>query len=208
LAASDKAIAGTLRPKDGALQQLADEQRLWGAIIAVDVALDAGQLDVAERIAREHAFDAKVPAHATRLMRLRRYRGQGPAALELAPALLDARAATPRAVSELVLAFVAEARVAAATSALGEMKAAAAALGPWLEAIVEKARGREPNAAKLLTALEPPTKARPLVEQVVALRALASVKDKRAKPYYAQLERRFRAQPDVLMAGKELGLIK
>jgi tetratricopeptide (TPR) repeat protein len=208
LAASDKAIAGTLRPKDGALRELANEQRLWGAIIAVDVALDAGQLDAAERIAQEHAFDAKVPAHATRLMRLRRYRGQGPAALELAPALLDARAATPRAVSELVLAFVAEARVAAATSALGEMKAAAAALGPWLEAIVEKARGREPNAAKLLTALEPPTKARPLVEQVVALRALASVKDKRAKPYYAQLERRFRAQPDVLMAGKELGLIK
>lgn len=208
LAASDKAIAGTLRPKDGALQQLAAEQRLWGAIIAVDVALDAGQLDAAERIAKEHAFDAKVPAHAARLMRLRRYQAQGTAALELAPALLDARGGTPRAVSELVLTFVGEARVAAATSALGEQKAAAGALGPWLEAIVEKARGREPNAAKLLSALEPPEKSRPLVEQVVALRALASVKDKRAKPYYAQLERRFRAQPDVLLAGKELGLVK
>jgi hypothetical protein len=208
LAASDKAIAGTLRPKEGALQQLADEQRLWGAIIAVDVALDAGQLDAAERIAKEHAFDAKVPAHAARLMRLRRYQAQGAAALELAPALLDARGGTPRAVSELVLTFVGEARVAAATSTLGEHKAAAGALGPWLEAIVEKARGREPNAAKLLSALEPPEKSRPLVEQVVALRALAGVKDKRAKPYYAQLERRFRAQPDVIAAGKELGLIK
>ena len=208
LAASDKAIAGTLRPKDGALQQLADEQRLWGAIIAVDVALDAGQLDTAERIAKERAFDPKVPAHAARLMRLRRYQAQGAAALELAPTLADARAATPRAVSELVLTFVGEARVAAATSALAEMRAAAGALGPWLEVLVEKARGHEPNAAKLLTALEPPEKARPLVEQVVALRALASMKDKRAKPYYAQLERRFRAQPDVLMAGKELGLVK
>jgi hypothetical protein len=208
LAASDKAIAGTLRPKQGGLEQLADEQRLWGAIIAVDVALDAGQLDAAERIAKQHAFDAKVPAHAVRLMRLRRYQGQGPAALELAPALLDAKGATPRAVSELVLTFVAEGRVAAATSALDEMEAAAGELGPWLEAIVEKARGREPNAAKLLAALEPPEKARPLLEQVVALRALASVKDKRAKPYYAQLERRFRAQPDVIAAGKELGVIK
>lgn len=208
LTASDKAIAGTLHPKESALQQLADEQRLWGSIIAVDVALDAGQLDAAERIAKERAFDAKVPAHAARLMRLRRYRGQGAEALELAPALLEARAATPRAAAELVLTFVAEARVAAATSALEDMKAAAGGLAPWLEAIVEKARGREPNAAKLLAALEPPEKGRPLLEQVVALRALASVKDKRAKAYYAQLERRFRAQPDVLIAGRELGLVK
>jgi hypothetical protein len=122
--------------------------------------------------------------------------------------LLDAKGATPRAASELVLTFVGEARVAAATSALDEMKAAAAGLAPWLEAIVEKARGREPNAVKLVSALEPPEKSRPLVEQVVALRALANVKDKRAKPYYAQLERRFRAQPDVQIAGRELGLVK
>jgi hypothetical protein len=181
---------------------------VWGAVVAVDVALDAGQLELAEHIAQEHAFDPKVPAHAARLMRLRRYQARGAAALELAPALLDAKAATPRAASELVLTFVGESRVAAATSALDEMKAAAGGLGPWLEAIVEKARGREPNAVKLVAALEPPEKARPLLEQVVALRALASVKDKRAKGYYAQLERRFRAQPDVIAAGKELGLVK
>jgi len=208
LAASEKVIRGASGAKDPGPEQLAGEQRLWGAIIAVDVALDTGRLDLAERIAREHAFDPKVPAHALRLMRLRRYQAQGAAALELAPALLDARAATPRSVSELVLTFVAEGRGAAATSAFDAQKAAAAALAPWLEALVEKARGRAPNALERIAALELPDKARPLVEQVVALRALAAVKDKRAKAYYAQLERRFRAQPDVIAAGKELGLIK
>jgi hypothetical protein len=122
--------------------------------------------------------------------------------------IVDSKLATPRAAAELVLAFVGEARVAAATSALGDMNAAAGGLGPWLEAIVEKARGREPNAAKLVAALEMPDKGRPLLEQMVALRALAAVKDKRAKGYYAQLERRFRTQPDLVAAGKELGLIK
>src|SRR5690606_15796714 len=122
------------------LDQLSGVQRLWGAIIAVDLALDTGRLEAAERISK--GWDPKVPAHATRLMRLARYQGRGPVALELAPALLDAKVATPRSVSELVLAFVSEGRVAAATSALDDQKAAAAELTPWLDAIVEEARGR------------------------------------------------------------------
>jgi hypothetical protein len=206
LVASDKAIAGSLRAKDDRLEQLATEPRLWGSIIAVDLALDSGRLEAAERIAS--AWDVKVPAYAARLMRLRRYQGQGSAALELAPALLDPKVATPRAVSEVVLAFVGEGRAAAATTALHDMSGPAGALAPWLEALVEVARGRAPSAAKLLAALEPPGKAQPLLEQVVALRALAMTKDRRAKAYYGQLERRFRGQPDVLLAGRQLGLVK
>jgi hypothetical protein len=70
------------------------------------------------------------------------------------------------------------------------------------------ARGRAPSAAKRVAALEPPGKAAPLIEQVVALRALAMTRDRRAKAYYGQLERRFHGQPDVLIAGKQLGLVK
>src|SRR5690606_37447275 len=110
LALSDKVIAGALRTKDPGPEQLAAEQRLWGAVVAMDVALDTGRLDLAERLGRERGLDPKIPAHAARLMRLERYRERGAAALELAPALLEAQTPTPRAVAELVLTFVGEAR--------------------------------------------------------------------------------------------------
>lgn len=205
---SEKAISLSVRPKDERLDQLAAEQRLWGAVVAVDLALDSGRLEIAERISRERAWEPKVPVHALRLMRLRRYLGQGPAALELAPVLSDAKQATPRTLAELVLCFVGEGRPAAAESALTAMQGASGTLAPWLGAIVEAARGRQPNAAKALASLEPPSRTQPALEQVVALRALAAVKDRRAKAYYTQLERRFRGHPDVLAAGKLLGLVK
>lgn len=202
LKAAHKVIAGTWRVKDRALDQLSDEQRLWGAIIAVDLALDTGRLEAAEHIVK--GWDPKVPAHATRLMRLARYQGRGPVALELAKALLDAKVATPRSVSELILAFVSEGRVAAATSALDDQKAAAAELAPWLDAIVEEARGRRPSAAKRVADLELPDKSQPLIEQTLALRALTAVKDRRGKAYLAALERRFRGHPELALAADEL----
>jgi hypothetical protein len=205
---SDKVVAGVARPKDERLNTLAEEQRLWGAEIAVDLALDSGRLELAERIVKARAWDAKVPAHAARLMRLRRYQGQGAAALELAQGLVDREHASVRAVAEVVLGFISEGRVAAATSALRELNAAAGNVGPWLEILVEAAAGRQPNAAKMAAEHEPPGKGTPLLEQVVALRALAAAKDRRAKPYYGQLDKRFRGQPDVALAGKELGLVK
>jgi hypothetical protein len=205
---SDKAISLSSRPKDERLDQLASEQRLWGSVVAVDLALDSGRLDIAERISGSRGWDPKLPAYAARLMRLRRYLGQGSAALELAPVLSDEKQATPRALAELVLTLVGEGRSAAATTALANMQAAAGALEPWLQALVETTRGRQPNAAKALAALEPPAKSRPALEQVLALRALAAVKDRRAKAYYTQLERRFRGHPDVIAAGKQLGIIK
>jgi tetratricopeptide (TPR) repeat protein len=205
---SDKAISLASRPKDERLVQLASEQRLWGAVVAADLALDSGRLELAERIQRARGWDPRVPAYALRSMRLRRYLGQGAAALELVPVLSDRKQATPRALAELVLTLVGEGRAAAASTTLADMQAASGTLAPWLEAIVEAARGRQPNAAKTLAGLEPPAKSQPALEQVVALRALTAVKDRRAKAYYGQLDRRFRGHPEVLAAGQQLGLVK
>jgi hypothetical protein len=204
----DRVIAGAARPKDERLTQLSGAHKLWGSIVAVDLALDSGRLPAAEAIVKARAWDSQVPAYAVRLMRLRRYQGRGAAALELAPALSDPRGATPRAVAELVLAFVEEGRAAAATTALGDMNAAAGALGPWLTAIVECANGRQASAGKIIAPLALPDRARPLLEQLVALRALAATNDRRGRAYYARLEARFKAQPDLVVAGKQLGLIK
>jgi tetratricopeptide (TPR) repeat protein len=207
LQASDRVISGAVRPKDDRLTQLASERKLWGAVVAVDLALDAGRLETAEAIVKGRAWDGQVPAYAARMMRLMRYQGQGSAALELAPALSDPKRTTPRAVAELVLSLVGEDRAAAASNALRDMSDAAGSLAPWLEAIVEASGGRQPSAAKIVAELQPPDKTRPLLEQVVALRALGAAKDRRAKAYYSQLERRFKGQPDVALAGKRLGML-
>jgi tetratricopeptide (TPR) repeat protein len=208
LQGSDRVIAGAARPKDERLTQLSNEQKLWGSIVAVDLALDSGRLAAADAIIKARAWDSQVPAYAARLMRLRRYLGQGAAALELATVLSDPKVATPRAVAEVVLALVAEGRTAAATIALRDMNAAAAGLGPWLEGIVEAANGRQANAAKMIASLALPDKSRPLLEQVLALRALAAAKDRRGRVYYGKLEPRFKGQPDLIAAGKQLGVIK
>jgi hypothetical protein len=208
LLGSDRIIAGSARPKDERLMQLASEQKLWGSIVAVDLALDSGRLAAAEAIVKARAWNSQTPAYAARLMRLRRYQGQGAAALELAPSLSEPRTATPRAVTELVLGLVAEGRAAAAATALEDMNAAAGDLAPWLQAIVEAENGRQPSAAKIVAPLALPDKSRPLLAQLVALRALAAAKDRRGRAYYGKLEARFKGQPDLVAAGKQLGLIK
>jgi tetratricopeptide (TPR) repeat protein len=208
LVGSDRVISGAVRPKDERLVQLSNEQKLWGSIVAVDLALDSGRLAVAESIATMRAWDPKVPAYAARLIRLRRYQGQGAAALELASMLSDPKLATPRSVTEVVLAFIDGGRPTAAENARSTLNAAAGGLGPWLEAIVEVANGRQPNAAKRIASLPLPEKSRPALEQLVALRALAAIKDRRGRAYYVKLEPRFKGQPDLITSGKQLGIIK
>jgi tetratricopeptide (TPR) repeat protein len=208
LVGTERVISGAVRPKDERLLQLSNEQKLWGSIIAVDLALESGRLATAEAIVKARAWDLEVPAYATRLMRLRRYQGQGASALELAPALSDPKHATPRSVTEVVLTFIGEGRSTAAETTLTSMSAAAGPLAPWLEVIVDAANGRQLNAAKRIASLALPEKSRPALEQLVALRALAAAKDRRGRAYYAKLEPRFKGQPDLIIAGKQLGLVK
>ncbi len=204
---SEKVILGQSRFKADPSERAADELQIWGAIIFIDLALDNGQLDAAERAIEASGWDGKLASHAPRMMRLRRYRGELDGALELAAPLLEAKQPTPRAVAEAVLAFVDGGRLAAAQSTLIDSGDAAGPLAPWLAALVEAGRGRQPSAAKELGRLDLPGKAEPLLTQVIALRALAAAKDRRAKAYHATLARRFPAQPDVLIAAKQLGII-
>ena len=146
---------------------------------------------------RAPGWDVSRPSHAVRQLRLRRYQGNVNAALDLVAPLTNAKNSSPRAAAEAVLALVDAERVAAAESTLSALGDAAGDLAPWLGAVVEAARGRAPGAAKAIAELALPTKADPVLVQVVALRALAGAKDRRAKGYQAELTRRLAAHPDV-----------
>jgi hypothetical protein len=197
---SAKVMLGQLRGKADLTKQLGSDAQVWGPLVALDLALDSGQLDVAEQILQAHQKSADQPSYAARAVRLRRYQGQADAALECAKPLLDAKAVTPRGSAEAVLAFVDAGRAAAAASTLSQVGDHAGALTPWLSALVEAAQGRAKVAAKQLTHLALPGKSEPLLVQTVALRSLVAAKDRRAKMYQSELARRFANHPEIKRA--------
>ena len=202
---SNKVMLGQTRNKGDLLQQLSRDSQVWGPLVALDLALDTGELEAAEKILLAHAKSADLPTYAARSVRLRRYQGQLDAALERVRPALDGKAVTPRAAAEAVLAFVDGGRATGAASTLSELGDSQGALSAWLGPLVESARGNQRAAAKALARLPLPSKAEPLLVQTLALRSLAAAKDRRAKAYYTQLTRRFPSHPEVRAAGKALG---
>jgi hypothetical protein len=79
---SNKVMLGQTRNKGDLLQQLSRDSQVWGPLVALDLALDTGELAAAEQILQAHAKSADLPAYAARGVRLRRYQGQIDAALE------------------------------------------------------------------------------------------------------------------------------
>jgi len=199
---SAKVMLGQLRNKGDLAQQLGLDAQVWGPLVALDLALDSGQLQVAEQLLQAQQKNADQPSYLARAVRLRRYQGQAEAALEPVRSLLDDKTVTPRAAAEAVLAFLDAGRAAAAASTLNQVGDSAGALTPWLAALVESAQGRVKVAAKELAHLPLPGKSEPLLVQTVALRSLAAAKDRRAKAYQSQLARRFPNHPEVKLAAR------
>lgn len=204
LGAGAAVITGQGRWAADALERFSREQQIWGSIIAVDLAMDRGALDFAQKLMEAQRWDAERPSHAVRMLRLRRHQGQLDAALDLVRPLLTASDVTPRAVAESVLALVEGGRPAAATSALEQAGDRAGELTPWLNALVDASSDRRARATKTLAGRALPGSSDPVIVQIVALRALAAVKDKRAPRYLAQLAHRLPHHPDVKLAAREL----
>jgi hypothetical protein len=69
---------------------------------------------------------------------------------------------------------------------------------------VDAKSGRVPEAKSKASQLDPPPNEAPLLLRVVAARALAVTKDRRAKPYVKKLMKRYPKNPEVVAAGAEL----
>lgn len=197
-----KVMLGQLRGKPDAIKQLGNDAQVWGPLVALDLALDAGQLDAADQLLQTHQKSADAVSYVTRAARLRRYQGQSEAGLERVRLLLEQKSTTPRAAAESVLSLVDAGRAAAAASTLERLGDDAGALGPWLQALVEAAQGRAKVAAKALSGRALPGKSEPVLVQTTALRSLVAAKDRRAKAYGAELGRRFPQHPELKLAGR------
>jgi hypothetical protein len=195
-------MLGQLRAKPDVVKQLGNDAQVWGPLVALDLALDAGQLESAEQLLQAHQKSADALSYATRAARLRRYQGQSEAALERIRILLDQKSGSPRAAAEAVLGLLDAGRASAAASTLDRMGDDAGSLAPWLGALVDAAQGRGKVAAKSLVGRRLPGKNEPVLLQTVALRSLVAVKDRRAKAYGNELGRRFPNHPELKLAGR------
>lgn len=191
--------AGVLRgnryPKAEDLKRMAEPAVPWGELVAIDAALDTGQLERAEALLRARS-EGQRPVHLVRLARLLRYQGKPSEAIAASEKALEANMTVGLLLERTYGLLAADKPVAARTlvakypSALGPMTA-------WLFALIDVAEKQEAQATARIAKLDLPPDASPLALKVMVARALAAAGDKRAKPYHKALLKAHPQQPDL-----------
>jgi tetratricopeptide (TPR) repeat protein len=195
-------LSGRPGIKKGELERWVSERQIWGTFIALDAALDTGNLKFADATISSRRWDTAQAPAALRITRLARYKGELERALTTMPPLLEAAAGNLRYLCEAVLLLVDAGRADDAVPVLQKSAAGAGELGAWLNALVDAGRGNGKAAAQRIAKIDLPGGDAPLETQVIALRALAKTGDRRAKLYLASLQARFPRHPDVQLAAR------
>jgi predicted Zn-dependent protease len=186
LAALDLAadtLAGKLQLDGGKLMTIAADDAPWSDLVAMDIALDQGDLATADKIAASWGKDSEGQAlRAQRLARLARYEGRLDAADTLSQTPIDHGTVTPRALWERAFTLVAKSRAADVGPLLGRYPLVLGPLATWLSAYASAAGGSVEAAKGKTASLDPPPATAPLEMRVVVAAALGAMKDKRRGP--------------------------
>lgn len=185
---------------------LAQGQQAWSSVIAVDLALDRGDLAFAHaQLPKLSSNSLEVAARRARLLRLE---GQPAAALSaLSPILADSPQ-SPRQLVETVLTLVASKKLRTASKTLASAGKRAATMAPWLRALIAASSGSRRSAKNEIKKLPLPSRSDSLLVQTLSLSTLAASGDRRAKQLYNRLASRHASHPDVIRAGRSLGLAR
>jgi tetratricopeptide (TPR) repeat protein len=184
-----------------ALRALAAPEVAWGDVIAIDAALDSGNLTVANELIDRFRDTKDRPPRALRVARHLRYTDR--AADADAPSTQAAAMPTPRTVVERILVLLAtnkgdEARAFVAKNAqvLGPMAA-------WVICYIDADGPRLAESRAKAALLDPPSATTPLLWRVVAALTMGDLGDKkRGLPYVKNLAKSFPKNPDVLIASQ------
>ncbi len=196
--------SGDKRPGPGEADGLLAEDAVWADVLAVDLAVDAGDLARAETVSKKWSVTPD-PARALRLARLRRVKGD----LDGAAAMIEVAGAQRWArVEGVLLAAETRDRRKKAIAALeaGTADPAVRQLTPFLLAYL---RGREGafQAAKSALGKTKVPKGGPLEARVVALLGLAGARDTAQSGALHDLVGALRGRPEVVWAGVMLGVL-
>jgi tetratricopeptide (TPR) repeat protein len=199
---------GKKYPNAEAAKALAAPSVVFGEIVAFDALLDKGQLKEADELMTALGKRAASPAVQLRRSRLLRYQGKAVEAVNSADAALREGGPTQRALVEAIYALIAADNSASARDLLTRYSSVLGAGADWLKALVDVASNNPRRAKATVAGLEVPPAEAPVLQRVLAARALAAVGDRRAKAEVAPLLRAFARNPDVILAGKAVGLVQ
>jgi hypothetical protein len=199
LEAAPGVVNGTVFPPPATLEELAAPDRPWGELIAIDAALETGNLALAEKLLAKRPLESLRPVHLRRLARLRRLQGKLDEALQASAAAAGGGMALPLLL-EREYELLAKEDVAGAKQLAAKYPALLGPLAGWVGVLIDVAGKQPASAAVRLTKLDLPPEESPIAVRVLVARALMVGKDKRAKPYVGMLAKKLPKNPDILAA--------
>ncbi len=207
LSLASEALSGHVALDPAKLVNLANDDAPWANLIAMDLALDGGDLATADKIAIAWGKEAEQQALcAVRLARLARYEGRLDAADALSKAALDSATVTPRVLWERVFTLVAKDRAAEVGPLLGRYPLVLGPLATWMSAYATASNGSAEAAKAKTAAIDPPPQGAPLEVRVVAAAAFGAMKDRRhGADYVKEVLATGSLHPDLVAAALALG---
>jgi predicted Zn-dependent protease len=193
----------TLGPR--ILEMSADEAP-WSDLVAMDLALDLGELDIADKIAATWKGSENKPLRAIRLSRLARYQNKVDVADVLSKTALDSGTVTPRTLEERAFVLISKNKPLEVAPLLAKYPLVLGPSATWLGAYALASANKVSDAAGKTSAIDPPPPQAALPARVVAAIALASTRDKRrAGDYVRALLASGIEDPDLVAAAVSLG---
>jgi hypothetical protein len=189
------------------LLEMSRDDAPWSDLVAMDVALDLGLTDVADKIMADWKGTEDKPLKAARLSRLARYGNHLEEADHYSRTAIEAGTVTPRVLIERVLVLVAKNHAAEVGPLLGRYPLVLGPASSWLSAYALASTGKLDEARGRTAQLDFPPPLAPLPFRVMAAVSLAAMKDKkRADPAVRSLLAAGSADPDLLAAAASLGI--
>ena len=192
-------INGSAFPPPDKLESMAAPEKPWGELVAIDAALETGNLALADKLLSKRSVETLRPVHLRRLARLRRLQGKLDESLRASAAAAEGGMALALLV-ERVYELLASEDVAGAKQLAAKYQASLGPLSGWVGVLTDVASKQAASATVRLTKLDLPPDESPLLVRILVARALVVAKDKRATPYLTALTRKFPKNPDVLAA--------
>lgn len=187
---------------------MADDDTPWADLVAMDAALDVGDVELARKVATKWQGEPRA-LRAVRLAKLARWEGKNEDADRLSRAALEGGTVTVRALSERVFTLVA---IGKHTEAIAVMKAYPNVGGPlakWLRAYAVASNGKVEEARAIIASEDPPPALAPLPARTIAAAAYGAVKDTRhGNEYVKAIVSAGFPNPDIAAAAEKVGVGK
>ncbi len=187
---------------------MADDDAPWADLVAMDFALDSGDLELAKKIAEQWRGEPR-PMRAVRLARLARYEGKLEDADKLSKSAVEGASPTMRTLTERVFTLVAMKKDTEALAVIKQYPNVGGPLQKWLKAYATASHGKLDEARAMVAQEDPPSPASPLPSRIIAAAAYGAMKDTRhGGEYVKPIVAANVANPDVAQAVEKLGLGK